>query len=208
MFRKLVFRPGFDANRPPDAIVHKPPQMPIMIDNTEASPNVVREFYGHPLYTVVDSEALDEKMLRIFTSRQQAEGYCRQLIDNQDPFWVRRDTFRAASSTAVAPPGFGYVELYEHTGFNGCVWRLLDNHNVGDFRTVVACGFLGTAWFGINADNKVSSVDSVSGWTVTVLCSGILLGGAWLFLPGDAFVPSLVPFGFNDIASSMLFLQF
>ncbi|HKR20974.1 MAG TPA: hypothetical protein VJS17_00215, partial [Pyrinomonadaceae bacterium] len=59
---------------------HKVPRMPIMIDQAKANPLDVRAFVGKPLHTVLDADALDGKMLQLFTSDKTAQAFAKSSL--------------------------------------------------------------------------------------------------------------------------------
>lgn len=198
---------------------HKVPRMPIMIDQTKADPRDVREFSGRPLHTVVDTDSLNGKMLQIFTSKDTAKDLAQSLprrtslqpkVQPQGPAGHTATSPQAL--TAGIPPDGGYLELYEHVDFGGCLWRLLEqnSHTVGNYGNLWACGFLWWGWK--NAENTISSCDiRVSADAVTFFDAINLDLGDFsntLWVPGDAWVPNLVPFGWNDRISSHLLWYF
>jgi hypothetical protein len=207
---KMLFRKGVNASRPHQTILHRPPKIPTMIDFVEVEQSVLRDFRDQPLYTVLDRDGLDGKMLQIFTSEEKAKEYCSGLDVNNLP---QKSASQKVSSTfreSAIPPRGGYVDLYEHIDWGGCSWRILESQTLqgsraNDFTQLWACGFLWWGW--VNANDKVSGVDSViSGNSSLVLCEDMNLGGSWLIIPGNAWVPNLVPYGWNDRASSLFWL--
>lgn len=188
---------------------HKVPRIPVMIDQASANPMDVREFTGQSLHTVVDQDALDGKMLQIFSNRGVAEEFARSLTRKKQPSTQNRQIKTAKSKnmlTAGIPPDGGYLELYEHIDFAGCSWRLLEynSHTVGNYGNLLACGFLWWGWK--RADNTVSSFDvRVSADLVTFFDDvNINFSGSTIWVPGDAWVPNLVQYGWNDRISSHL----
>src|SRR5688500_17616874 len=63
-----------------DLLLHKVPTMPITIDHTKASPGDVRDFLGTPLHTVLDPDALEGKLLHIFSDKDKAESFSRETV--------------------------------------------------------------------------------------------------------------------------------
>lgn len=208
MLKRMIFPAGFRTNRPSGLIVHKTPQMPIMIDRAETEPETVREFTGQPLYTVLDRDAREGKMLQIFTQRRKAEEYIGYLVANPASSWSQKSELSDKPEEALylSSRPFGYIELYEDTNLGGCVWHLPEygTNYIGDFMKWWACGFLFWGWK--NADKTISSVDSVFKADYVILCDQINLGGSWFSFPGRTRINDLVPFGWNDRASSMFWL--
>jgi len=186
---------------------HKVPRMPIMIDQAKANPLDVRSFVGQPLHTVVDADALDGKMLQIFTNNETAQAFAKSSLAatrSKRPTGTPQPTL-----TPGVPPGNGYIDLFEHIDFAGCEWHLPEstgNGTVGRYADLW-CGIL---WWAKNADNRVSSADVFVSADLVVFfdLEGInLIGGsATLLVPGNAWIPSFVPFGWNDRISSHLLL--
>lgn len=176
-----------------DLLLHKVPSMPITIDNSKASRGDVRDFIGKPLHTVIDPDALEGKLLHIFSDKDKAESYCRETVARMKPH-------------NPPPPGGGYMDLYEDDSFGGCGWRFLErDFNIGNFTQYWGCGFLWWGWKNLN--DTTTSVDCyISGNSVVVLAEHTYLGGSWLWIPGRCWIPNLGVFGWNDVASSAMLL--
>jgi hypothetical protein len=200
----MVFTPG-DTNcgcQGPRG--HKVPRMPIMIDQAKANPMDVRAFLDKPLHTVLDADAFDGKMLQIFTSHDTAREFARSSLAST------KSRRQAGSPQPTLTPGVpldhGYIDLFEHIDFGGCEWLVpeVNNHIVGNYGDLW-CGIL---WWAKNANNRVSSADVLVSADVVIFfdLEGInLVGGSDTFIvPGDAWIPSFVPFGWNDRISSHL----
>ena len=183
---------------------HKVPRMPVMIDQAKANPLDVRAFMGKPLHTVLDADAIDGKMLQIFTNKQTADQFARTSVSAAKK--KMQATTAHPMATPGVPPDGGYIELYEHIDFDGCSWRIpeANNHTVGNYGDLWACGFLFWGWK--HANNTVSSIDViVSADLVTFFdLEGINLGGSTFTVPGNSWIPTLVPSGWNDRISSHL----
>ena len=183
---------------------HKVPRMPIMIDDAKANPMDVRAFLGKPLHTVLDADALDGKMLQIFTSHETAHGFAQSSLASTKS--KRQAATPQPRLTPGVPPGNGYIDLFEHIDFGGCEWHVTEANNstVGNYGDLW-CGIL---WWAKNANNRVSSADVlVSADLVTFFdLEGIdLIGGsATLWVPGNSWIPNLVELGWNDRISSHL----
>lgn len=181
---------------------HKVPRMPIMIDQAKANPLDVRAFVGKPLHTVVDADALDRKMLQIFTSEKTAQSYAQSSLAAMK----RRRQAAQPASTPQPLTEWGYIDLFEHIDFGGCEWHVVEQNNgtVGRYSDLW-CGIL---WWAKNADNRVSSADvNVSADLVTFFdLPGLDLpnGSATITFAGDSWIPNLVEFGWNDRISSHL----
>jgi len=59
------------------ALSHKVPKMPTRIDEQEVDPRTVLEFRGQTLVTVADGDAIEGRMLHIFTDLAPAQEYLR-----------------------------------------------------------------------------------------------------------------------------------
>jgi hypothetical protein len=193
---------------------HKVPRVPIMIDEKEVDPMLVREFTGHPLHTVVDTDGLKGKMLKIFTTKDKALAFSKHLPKKDEGLKEQRSKLEGVGTsqqalTAGIPPDGGYIELYEHVDFGGCAWRLLEynNHTVANYGNLWACGFLWWGWK--NANNTVSSIDVRVSADLVSFCDGpnINLSSA-IWFPGDSWITNLVMFGWNDRISSHLLWYF
>ncbi len=198
----------------PNLLTHKVPRMPTMIDDAEADPMDVREFAGRPLHTVVDGEGLAGKMLKMFTDYEVAKAFAEALpkatTSSRAPLHFKEPQGKLTTTqlplTAGIRPDGGYMELYEHIDFGGCRWRLLEynSHVVGDYRSLLACGFWW--WPGKSANNTISSFDArVSADLITFFDAldinfGSLANSLWI--PGNSWVPNLVPWGWNDRITS------
>src|SRR5690349_19498838 len=184
---------------------HKVPRMPIMIDQAKANPLDVRAFVGKPLHTVVDADAIDGKMLQIFTSNDTAQAFAKSSFASMK---IKRPAVTPQATPLTSGP-LGYIDLFEHIDFAGCEWHVPEttgNGTVGRYADLW-CGIL---WWAKNADNRVSSADvSVNADLVVFFdLEGInLIGGsATLLVPGNSWIPSFVPFGWNDRISSHLLM--
>lgn len=187
--------------------------MALTIDGGEEPPEVIKELDGQPLHYVVDRDALSGRMLNVFTEKERAEGHFRETVDEALPRQRRGGSAEVEAHQSAypggVPPNGGYVDLYEDDWWGGCSWRFYESQRVlRDFRTIGACGFLWWGW--VNPNDRVSCIDAlVSGARpACILCEHVLLGGSWLWLPGRCFVPSLIPWGWNDRASSLMIMQF
>jgi len=176
-----------------------------MIDQAKANPMDVRSFLGKPLHTVLDADAFDGKMLQIFTSQDIAHEFARSTAASAAKN-RREATTPQPTLTPGVPPDGGYIDLFEHIDFGGCEWHVpeANHHTVGRYADLW-CGIL---WWAKNADNRVSSADVlVSADLVTFFdLEGInLIGGSdTLTVPGNSWITSFVPFGWNDRISSHL----
>ena len=181
---------------------HKVPRMPIMIDQTKADPRDVRAFFGKPLHTVADADALDGKMLQIFTSKETADGFARSsaLTAKKKQSATPRPTL-----TPGVPPDGGYIELYEHINFDGCSWYVAEpyhNHTVANYGDL----WCGALWWAKNANNIVSSIDILVSADLVQFYDLININpsGSTITFGGDSWIPSLVDWGWNDRISSHL----
>jgi hypothetical protein len=208
-------------------LTHKVPRLPILLDDRHRlDPLVIRRWAGQPLHTVVDQEALDGEILRVFTDFDKAKEYVsgltfeepdapgapdRGLRPAEQPSDPRESSHPpiAGGSNGLppggVPPDGGFIDLFEHVDFGGCTWRVREweRKTVRNFSDFWACGFLWWGWK--NANDQVSSVDTlVSGnRPVVVMWEHALLTGSTIAFFGRGVLPSLVPFGWNDRASSL-----
>jgi hypothetical protein len=201
---------NFQSGVSSGAIVHRVPQVPIMIDEKECDPRTVHDLDGIPLHTMLDGDALEGKMLKIFSNPLQARDFVRSgsltVPDSMQP------NYSVGSLSMLNPPPLGsgaqpysysfngFIELYEHVDLGGCMWRFI-KPTVEDFTKEWACGFL---WWGHkNLNDVTSSLDvAIVNAAEFVLCEHIWWGGSWLHMPPKVRVYNLVPFGWNDKASS------
>ena len=192
--RKMMEIGVIDASRPANTIVHRPPRIPFMIDDKETEKENLRDYNGKPLHTVVDNDAIEGKILRIFTTQDKAKQYCKTILPAS-----------SSNTNKKSEEAIGYVDLYEHENHGGCVWRLYDSQNYGDFSKVMSCGFMWWGWR--NLDEKATSVDcALVRMTHAILCEHKFLGGSWLWLPARTWVLNLGAFGWNDRASSLHYM--
>jgi hypothetical protein len=224
---KVLQARGVDASPRDGELTHRAPQLPVLLDGkTRVEPGAVRRFAGQPLHTVVDTEAAQGEVLRVYTDQEKAKEYLSGLkIEDPEapgsPNLGLRSTQPDARSQSGphppisggsngppggVPPNSGYIDLYEHVDWGGAVWRVREweRVTVPDFtKDLKCCGFL--AWGWVNANDKASSVDCmVSGnapWVV--LWEHINQGGSSIGIWGRSMVSSLVPYGWNDRASSL-----
>jgi hypothetical protein len=215
---------GVNAGPRPGELTHRAPQIPVLLDGkTRIEPGAIRRFAGQPLFTVVDPEAAQGEILRVFTHQEKAKEYLSGL-KIEDPIapgspdkglrFSQVDPRSQASPIAGGsngppggvPPNSGYIDLYEHVDWGGAVWRVREweRVTVADFSTdLMCCGFL--AWGWVSANDMVSSVDCmVSGdapWVV--LWEDANQGGSNIAIWGRSQASTLVDFGWNDRASSL-----
>jgi hypothetical protein len=225
-FHEVLQGKGIDASPRSHELTHKPPQLPVLLDGkNRLDPLAIRRFAGRPLFTVVDQEAVEGEVLRVFTDKETAREYMSGLrFDEPDApgapdVSLRRDRPSAGSPGSQYPPvaggsdGFpggvppdgGFINLFEHVDWGGCQWRILEweRKTVADFTQFWACGFLFWGW--VNANNTISSLDCmVSGQSPWVTLWDLTnLGGSGIGIWGRSMPSSLVPFGWNDRASSL-----
>jgi hypothetical protein len=221
---KVLQARGVNAGPRTGELTHRVPKLPVLVDGkTRIEPSAIRRFTGQPLFTVVDAEAAQGEILRVFTDQDKAKEYL-SAVKIDDPAVpgspdrglrpIQTDPKSQASPIAGGsngppggvPPNSGYIDLYEHVDYGGAVWRVREweRVTVGDFsKDLMCCGFL--AWGWISANDMVSSVDCmVSGdapWVV--LWEDADLMGNSIGIWGRSMVDSLVPYGWNDRASSL-----
>jgi len=107
--------------------IHKVPRMPIMIDQVQTDPRDVREFTGRPLHTVLDADALDGKMLQIFTSKEKIEAFVRSLPTGKQsstPKTQKQTGTAQAALTDGIPPDGGYMKILTSAGACGGSWNI------------------------------------------------------------------------------------
>lgn len=216
--------------------LHRPPGIPMSIDEHEEDPRAISELNGTRLHYVIDRDALDEKMLHIFTSQGDAEKYFSNTVDTslkprlktrnpvqrslsfglpemlhqENPSLFMGGVVPQAAPPGGVPPNGGYIDLYEDKDWGGHQWRILEweTKTVGDFRKLTDCSF---AWFGcLAANDQVTGVDAmISGSKpMYVLAEDINLGGSWFWAPGRSFISNLTSYGWNDRASSLMIMYF
>ena len=216
-----------DAGPRGSELTHKVPKLPVLLDDKKRlDPLAIRRWAGQPLHTVVDQEALQGEILRVFTDLEKGKEYMSGLTFEEpdapgapdrgllpaEPSPDPRDSSRppiAGGSNGLPPGGVpsdnGFIDLFEHVEFGGCTWRIreFERKTVGNFLDLWACGFLWWGWK--NANDQVSSVDTlVSGnLPVVVMWENISLSGSTISFFGRGVLRSLVPFGWNDRASSL-----
>jgi hypothetical protein len=200
------------------ALLHQPPEMSVMIDETEADPRAVREFSGQPLITVIDGDALDERMLHIFSSNQQAAAYVEAAESPVERAPSQQHTTRVdgldargsltQALTAGPPPGMGFYDMYDLEGLGGCYWRILEFDGLTfNYDTRWACGFLWWGW--ISADMRVSSIDSYVSADHVLIQDQLMptLNPSILWMTtGNFRINSLARFGWNNRARSQFHL--
>jgi hypothetical protein len=225
-----------NATRPLDTLQQRPPRMPLSIDGSEEDPRSIIELDGVRVHYVLDEDAMNGKMLNVFTNQGDAEKYFAGTITrslaprrrhakkaatpeetaaaitpvNPKLFAASTTSFAAAASyPGGVPTGGGYLDFYEHIDWGGCCWRMLESGKLNwNLDQLMACGFMWWGW--ISADTKVSCVDArLSGEKpMYILCDQRNLGGNWFWAPGRSFIKSLVDFGWNDRARSSHVMYF
>jgi hypothetical protein len=205
-----LFRKGVNAGpRLGEGLIHKAPRIPTMIDDHEVDPRAVYDFQGQPLITVLDADALDEKMLHVFSTPRLADEYVNAREAPAEKAESQREVRRRNVSGLVeltpgVPPFYGFFEMYDLDGLGGCYWRILEWENLTfNYNTKWACGFL--AWGWISADNNVSSIDSYVSADQIRMFNLPNLAGSSLFVPtGNFRINSLGAFGWDNRISSQL----
>jgi len=205
-------RPTIDVKTEKQPMIHKVSSIPIMLDNISAPPDKVKEFDGQPLYYVMDKQALADGVLQVFTTPEKAQEYRNQAIAN-----LKKSTSQESVNSQVRMAAGAYfagsVDLYEHIYFQGNKWHFEGEWGyIPDFR-YVNC-FL---WWCANINDKVSSLmtniwSNIPGWrwpVYTVLYEHINYNrnqvGSEFWADNPATYPDLSIYGWNDIASSMLY---
>lgn len=193
-------------------MVHKVPRRPIRLEGDRCQSRIVQRFDGHPLYWVLDKNALEGGEISVFTRPDTAKLFRDTLFMASEEILSNKNEI--SESGQVLTEGFmsggyffgGYVDLYEHINYQGVRWTFWASWgNIPDFTKVFP-----TLWWTSNINDRVSSVDSnikanppgTLPWTV--LYEHINFEGSQLWIPnGLGLVDSLVDYGWNDIASSM-----
>lgn len=196
------------------ASVHKVPSCPVTLDGKSIHPENVKDFNGKPLYYVLDEPAAAGEVLPIFSVPEKAQRYCKKTTPKK-PLLADNDASTALSTHSQSKdvtegdPFIGAARLYEHINFQGGLWDMYAmNGNVPDFRSVFC--FL---WWCQNISDRVSSVDNQCvamavyrpRRAFTVLHDNINFAGSELWIVERQKIPSLVPLGWNDRASSVSF---
>jgi hypothetical protein len=212
-----LLRQGVSAPVSPSGGVprHGVPQIPVMIDEAETDARSVLDLHGQALTTVVDRDALDGRMLHIFTDRERAGQYLEaaeaplgQTTQRSEVRSPTRITSAAQALTAGVPPGGGVIELWEDINLGGCGWRVPEwEHVAFNYSTKWACGFLFWGWK--NADKVVSSIDCVySADLVNFFDMPNLSGSTLAVSPGVFRINDLTQLGWNDRISSQIAFYF
>ena len=171
-------------------IVHQVPQMPISIDGVRHNPGKVRAYDGKTLYTVVDSRTQKEGVLRIFTSARKAERYL------------------ATSPTLKAPERLSHtinnnrVMVYEDIDYAEYISTTILTYKEGESEEdfTYTCH---TIWsVCVNFNDKASSIKNPFHRHL-ILFEHHWYGGSRLYVNAGQSIPNLVPYGWNDRASSM-----
>jgi hypothetical protein len=183
------------------ALSHKVPKMPLMIDEQETDLRAVHEFRGQTLVTVADGDALEGRMLHVFTSMKPAQDYLRA----EESASGKNTSSSSAGSpgfTSGPPPFGGFQELYDLDGLDGCYWRLYEgvDNLTFNYSTKWACGFLFFGW--ITADNNVSSIDCYVSADQVHMFSLPNLMGSVLIATGNFRINSLAALGWDNRISS------
>jgi hypothetical protein len=215
-----MFRAGTSAQqRAVDvSMLHRPPRIPVMIDDVESDARAVRDFNGQPLITVYDGDAEARRMLHIFSTRTMAADYVEAAespiggLASQGSRPQRASNSRIRSArqalTAGPPPNGGVYEMYDLDDLGGCYWRILEWEGLTfNYSTKFACGFLWWGW--ISADGNVSSIDSYVSADHVFLWALPNLSGSLLWVPTGAFrINRLSDLGWDNRISSQNVLYF
>jgi len=182
------------------ALSHKVPKMPVMIDEQEVDPRTVHDFRGQTLVTVADGDALEARMLHIFTSLKPAQEY---LQAGESPSGKLASSSGGGSGspgfTQGPPPFGGFQELYDLDGLDGCYWRLYEavDNLTFNYSTKFACGFLIFGW--ITADDNVSSIDCYVSADQVHMFSLPNLMGSVLIATGNFRINSLAARKYSEV---------
>ena len=210
-----AYWPGSDRSSSPaeEEIRHSVPRMPISIDGEEVDPRVVAELDGVPLYSVVDKDAVEGKMLHIYTERDRAKDHIRSWDPNT---WRLAQAASPLLSALTMPsPGKGFIRFCKHIYLQGRSWVLYEpDLTENDFRdlksggtSVKVFGKMLLSWGKEDANDKVSSFivhASIKG--VLVLYEHIRAGGSEKWFLGNHIEMDLRKYGWNDRASSCQFI--
>ncbi|MFM2148521.1 MAG: hypothetical protein RLZZ187_827 [Pseudomonadota bacterium] len=185
---------------------HKTPEVPVEIDGTLYDPRDIHRFDGQALHFVGPSSAegcgscAGAIPLRAFTGRRWPAAL-QMLLQVQWAAGILHH--RWLPGTAAVPQRPAYEdnpcnynyrpsEFFEHVGYGGGSFLVRKGYQVRDLTR----SFLARSW-----NDRISSVRPDPN-TYTVLCDHINLGGSSFTVSDNS--PSLVPFGWNDRASSVV----
>ncbi|WP_180131579.1 hypothetical protein [Rhodoferax sp. BLA1] len=202
----------------PKYCIHQIPSLPIKLNGKSAAPESVKDFDGKPLIYVIDDAAGAGDVLPVFSVPEKAMAYVADAPGKQKV--KARGSFSLNTGSTpqqVADLVGGAVFLFEHINYGGSKWDFYagttgyPSHNPGqgnvaDFRRVFC--FL---WWCQNINDRVSSIQNQSEvWayvrpqrSFAVLHEHINFQGSQLWVPERRLIPNLVPFGWNDRASSL-----
>lgn len=202
----------------PKRCIHQIPSLPIKLNGKSAAAESVKDFDGKPLIYVIDDAANAGEVLPVFSVPEKAMAYIAGSTGKSKATARGSYSLNTGSTPQqVADLIGGAVFLFEHINYVGAKWDFYagttgyPSHNPGqgnvsDFRSVFC--FL---WWCQNINDKVSSVQNQSEvWayvrpqrSFAVLHEHINFQGSQLWVPERRLIPSLVPFGWNDRASSL-----
>jgi hypothetical protein len=183
-------------------LIHKVPDVPVILDGAPASPDIVLQYNGKPLYYVVDEKSMQEGVIRIFTDEQKASAY-RQQAEIESALGDK-------GSRTAATEGFtAKIYIYEESNYSGYSNSFaLGNTDLYNLSTYnFDCNWLGNNCHNMN--NKISSIKCSSmpkHWTV--LFSATEYQGSKLWIAPGANRAYLSWYGFNDITSSIGFVPY
>ena len=197
------------------------PTIPTMIDHVIVDPRTIQDFHGRPLYTVTDREAQEGKMLKMFTDEHKAAEYGRSLLENPASGWQRIHKPRRSNGMGktiaarirgghrLSSRYSGDCELYQDINYGGILWDPKGDENgdgnLPDFRRLYAYPWTNyNTWYGWrDANDQISSFDLYTSANWIKFYRDINYGDPWIALPGWAWADNLVPWGWNDIISSI-----
>jgi hypothetical protein len=180
---------------------HGVPTLRVELDGSRVRPNRVRDFAG-PLHTVVDDRALIEEVVPIFTTAERARTYIEDGIrsNGEDTPTVLDSSDQPARSRVPSHP-HGSVSLFKHIRYQGKEWEL--GGHWGD-QPDFTCLY----WPCQNANDEVSSImndvlSPAADWVLfTAFYEHTHYGGCNITVRSKGWIPSLVPWGWNDRISS------
>lgn len=176
------------AIRPLGPNYHRVPAGAVELDGRDESPDIVLQFAGRPLYSVVDDRSLQGGPLRIFSSVALLDEHLAGVANESQSATISN---HAATTKAAfcrrynsrwqeinrLTKGNGFVEFYEHANIDGCSWYIPDTKPEGALRQFKACKTLGL-FGGKTPEKQISSVDCSSSYSRIALLDDFTFPGA------------------------------
>jgi hypothetical protein len=186
-------------------LIHKVPDVPVVLDGTPADPDIVLQYNGKPLHYVVDEKSIKEGVLRIFTDEQKANAYRQQV----ETVAASSPSVDKGSRTAATEGFTAKITVYPESNYRGNDKSFsLGNTDIYDLSTYEDCaGIIFRVCLKYN--NKISSIkceQMPKHWTV--LFSSTKYLGSKLWISPGVNRPYLSSYGFNDITSSIGFVPY